>query len=95
VKGDDIMANSTMVNFRMDSDVKASLEKTCKNMGLTLSSAFNMFATKVIQEQRIPFEITADPFYSKENMETLKRRIDDINNGVNVHEHELIEVEDE
>jgi DNA-damage-inducible protein J len=95
VKGADIMANSTMVNFRMDSDVKASLEKTCKNMGLTLSSAFNMFATKVIQEQRIPFEITADPFYSKENMETLKRRIDDINNGVNVHEHELIEVEDE
>jgi DNA-damage-inducible protein J len=54
-----------------------------------------MFATKVIQEQRIPFEITADPFYSKENMETLKRRIDDINNGVNVHEHELIEVLDE
>jgi DNA-damage-inducible protein J len=95
VKGVDVMANSTMVNFRMDSDVKASLEKTCKNMGLTLSSAFNMFATKVIQEQRIPFEITADPFYSKENMETLKRRIDDINNGVNVHEHELIEVEDE
>jgi DNA-damage-inducible protein J len=79
----------------MDSDVKASLEKTCKNMGLTLSSAFNMFATKVIQEQRIPFEITADPFYSEENMRTLKRRIDDINNGVNVHEHELIEVEDE
>jgi DNA-damage-inducible protein J len=95
MKGADIMANSTMVNFRMDSDVKANLERTCKNMGLTLSSAFNMFATKVIQEQRIPFEITADPFYSKENMETLKRRIDDINNGVNVHEHELIEVEDE
>jgi DNA-damage-inducible protein J len=89
------MANSTMVNFRMDSDVKASMERTCKNMGLTLSSAFNMFATKVIQEQRIPFEITADPFYSEENMRTLKRRIDDINNGVNVHEHELIEVEDE
>jgi DNA-damage-inducible protein J len=89
------MANSTMVNFRMDSDVKANLEITCKKMGLTLSSAFNMFAAKVIQEQRIPFEITADPFYSKENMETLKRRIDDINNGLNVHEHELIEVEDE
>jgi DNA-damage-inducible protein J len=94
VKGVGIMANSTMVNFRMDSDVKASLEKTCKNMGLTLSSAFNMFATKVIQEQRIPFEITADPFYSKENMDELERRVRDAKEGKNMHEHELIEVDE-
>jgi DNA-damage-inducible protein J len=88
------MANSTMVNFRMDSDLKASMEKTCKSMGITLSSAFNMFAVKLTQEQRIPFDVVAEPFYSKENMETLKRRIDDIDNGVNVHEHELIEVDE-
>jgi DNA-damage-inducible protein J len=88
------MANSTMVNFRMDSDLKAKMEKTCKDMGLTLSSAFTMFATKVIQEQRIPFEITADPFYSKQNMETLERRIADAKVGRNMHEHELIEVDD-
>jgi DNA-damage-inducible protein J len=88
------MANSTMVNFRMDSDLKTKMEKTCKDMGLTLSSAFTMFATKVIQEQRIPFEITADPFYSKQNMETLERRIADAKVGRNMHEHELIEVDD-
>jgi DNA-damage-inducible protein J len=95
VKGVDIMANqTTMVNFRMDTELKEKMEKTCKDMGLTLTSAFTMFATKVTQEQRIPFEITADPFYSKENMETLKRRIEDANAGRNMHEHELIEVED-
>jgi DNA-damage-inducible protein J len=95
LEGADTMANSTMVNFRMDSDLKARMEKTCKDMGLTLSSAFNMFAVKLTQEQRIPFEVVADPFYSKENMDVLERRIADIKAGRNMHEHELIEVEDE
>jgi DNA-damage-inducible protein J len=89
------MADTTMVNFRMDSELKAKMEKTCKDMGLTLSSAFNMFAAKVTQEQRIPFEVTADSFYSKQNMETLERRVKDAKEGKNMHEHELIEVEDE
>jgi DNA-damage-inducible protein J len=94
VKGADNMADTTMVNFRMDSELKARMEKTCKDMGLTLTSAFTMFATKVIQEQRIPFEITADPFYSKENMDELERRVRDAKEGKNMHEHELIEVDE-
>ena len=50
-----------MVNFRMDEDLKKDMEQTCKKMGLTLTSAFTLFATKVTQEQRIPFDIVADP----------------------------------
>ena len=52
-----------MVNFRMDENLKERMEKTCKDMGLTVTAAYTMFATKVTREQRIPFEITADPFY--------------------------------
>ena len=63
-----------MVNFRMDADLKKSMEDTCKRMGLSLSSAFVMFATKVTNEQRIPFEITAaDPFYNKEKLDRLSK----------------------
>jgi len=43
------------------------MEKTCKNIGLTMTAAFTMFATKVTQKQRIqriPFDIVADPFYA-------------------------------
>ncbi len=54
----------TMVNFRMDADLKKDMENTCKDMGLTVSAAFILFAKKVTQERRIPFEIVADPFYS-------------------------------
>ena len=57
-----------MVNFRMDETLKSNMEKTCKKMGLTVTAAYTMFATKVTNEQRIPFEIARDHF----NVETLE-----------------------
>ena len=58
----------TMVNFRMDSELKKSMEKICSDMGMSMTTAFTIFAKKVTKERRIPFEITADPFYSEANM---------------------------
>ena len=82
----------TMVNFHMDSDLKASMEKVCKEMGMSMTTAFTIFATKVSREKRIPFEITADPFYSERNMNYLHSVISDIESGKSVlTEHELIE----
>ena len=83
-----------MVNFRMDEDLKRAMEATCKEMGLTATAAYTLFAKKVTQEQRIPFEIVADPFYSAKNMERLRRAVADIKAKRNMSEHELIEVED-
>ena len=82
-----------MVNFRMDEDLKQNMEETCRKMGLTMTSAFTMFAVKVTQEQRIPFEITADPFYSERNMARLEKAIQDMNAGKGMTEHELIEAD--
>lgn len=50
-----------MVNFRMDEDIKKNMEQACKGMGLSMTAAFTIFATKVGKEKRIPFEITAQP----------------------------------
>lgn len=82
-----------VISFRVDETLKKRMEDTCKNMGLSMSAAFTLFATKVTREQRIPFEITADPFYSDEHMAMLAQRIDDIEHGRNISQHELIEVE--
>lgn len=49
------------VNFRLDEGIKRSMESACKEMGLSMTMAFTMFATKVGNERRIPFEITAGP----------------------------------
>ena len=79
----------TMVNFRMDADLKRDMEDTCKNMGLTVTAAYTLFAKKVTQEKRIPFEIVADPFYSAQNIERLRRAAADMKAGRNISEHEL------
>lgn len=86
----------TMVNFRMDADLKKSMERVCKEMGMSMTTAFTIFATKVSREHRIPFEISADPFYSESNMKYLEGIISDIEAGrAKFVEHELIEVDEE
>ncbi len=62
-------------------------------MGLTMSSAINIFLTKVANERRIPFEVSADPFYSDEHIAMLETCIADIKQRKNVHEHVLVEEE--
>ncbi len=82
----------TMINFRIDKEVKKKMESACKEMGLSLSTAFNIFAVKVGNERRIPFEIIADPFYSEQNLKVLEERIANIESGRSIlKEHDLIE----
>ena len=83
-----------MVNFRMDKDLKKGMEQACKEMGMSMTTAFTIFAIRVSKEKRIPFEVAADPFYSEANMERLRKAISDAKAG-RLTEHELIEVEDE
>jgi DNA-damage-inducible protein J len=83
-----------MINFRMDEDLKKSMEMACSDMGLSMTTAFTIFAKKVSREKRIPFEVSADPFYSESNMKYLGQIISDIDAGrAKLVEHDLIEVD--
>lgn len=88
------MAQAVNVNFKLDADVKKSMEQACADMGLSMSAAFTIFAKKVGRERRIPFEITADPFYSESNLAHLRRGIAALNAGKGIS-HELIEEDSE
>lgn len=82
------------ISLRVDDDVKRNAERTLNDIGLSMSTAINIFLKTVVRENRIPFELSADPFYSKENMEELERRIDGVRTGRStLKEHELHEVE--
>ena len=81
-----------MVNFRMDAALKREMEATCREMGMSLTTAFTIFAKKVTREQRIPFEVSADPFYSESNLRHLRRGVAALNAGEG-QEHELIEAD--
>ena len=61
-----------MVNFRLDDDIKKGMEKTCKELGMSMTTAFTVFATKVSREQRIPFELSVNPLYSDTNLQFLR-----------------------
>ena len=81
-----------MINFRIDEKIKKEMEKICREMGMSMTTAFTIFATKVTKEKRIPFEITVDPFYSESNMKYLEKVIADIESGkAKLIEHDLIE----
>ena len=73
--------SQTLVNIRMDENVKKSMEKLCNELGITLSAAFNIFARKMIRENGIPFEVTADPFYSELNMQALDESVKQLEEG--------------
>lgn len=86
------MAQVVNVNFKLDADVKKRMEEACSDMGLSLSAAFTIFAKKVARERRIPFEVSADPFYSESNIRYLEQKMADYKAGnLQFAEHELIE----
>ena len=88
------MAQAVNVNFRLDEDVKKSMEQTCSELGLSMTAAFTIFAKKVGREKRIPFEVAIDPFYSESNIRYLENIVRDIKEGkAHFAEHELIEAE--
>ncbi|MCD7884520.1 MAG: type II toxin-antitoxin system RelB/DinJ family antitoxin [Lachnospiraceae bacterium] len=89
------MAQTANVNFRLDEDVKKSMEQVCSELGLSMTAAFTIFAKKVGREKRIPFEVSVDPFYSDENMARLRKAISDVESGKStLKEHDLIEEEE-
>lgn len=78
------MANTVLFNFRMDAQVKAEMEKVCSDLGMNMSTAFNIYAKKIAREHRIPFELTTDPFYSESNMAVLRESIRQLERGETV-----------
>lgn len=86
------MAQTVNVNFKLDADVKKSMEQVCSELGLSMSAAFTIFAKKVGREKRIPFEVAVDPFYSESNIRYLEKKVADYKAGkLEFVEHELIE----
>lgn len=81
------MSQSVNVNFRMDSNLKQQMEAICEELGMSLTTAFTIFAKKVCREKKIPFEVSVDPFYSQENMDRLRRTIAQMEStGGTIHE---------
>ena len=75
-----IMAQ-VLVNIRMDENLKKSMERTCQSLNMNMTTAFTIFAKKMSREQRIPFEVSIDPFYSDGNMSAIDEAVKQIERG--------------
>lgn len=69
----------TNVNIRMDENLKKQFDYLCNELGLNMTTAFNIFAKAMVRQQKIPFEVSLDI----PNSETLSA-IDDVNHGRNL-----------
>ena len=88
-------AQSTLT-ARIDSNDKARFDAFCSNVGMSSSTAINMYVKAVLRENRIPFEIAqpTDPFFSESNMAYVKKSAKELREGKG-EAHELIEADDE
>ena len=62
------MAQKTF-SIRMDEELKETFDKTCKELGMNMSTAITIFAKTVVRERRIPFEIGSGPAINKDHTE--------------------------
>jgi len=77
------MAETTNLNIRIDKELKEQAEVFFGELGLNMSSAFNIFVRQSLRQGKIPFELSvvADPFYSSVNMAVLRRSVQEAHEG--------------
>ena len=80
------------VNIRMDEDLKKQFDAFCSDIGMSMTTAFCVFAKTAVRERKIPFAISLenDPFYSPTNLARLKKSIAQMEaTGGTIHEVDL------
>ena len=65
------------ISLRIDENLKKQFDLLCDKLGLSMSTAINIFVKTIVREQRIPFEISLNT----PNKE-LQKAIEDVENGV-------------
>ena len=69
------------VQVRVDQELVEKAKLVTKNMGFDVSTAIRMFLSQLVNENRLPFTPSCDPFYSEKNIAALKNSIEQIKKG--------------
>lgn len=52
------MAETTNLSIRMDKELKEQAEQLFSELGMNMTTAFNIFVRQAVRQRRIPFEIS-------------------------------------
>ncbi|NTV89297.1 MAG: type II toxin-antitoxin system RelB/DinJ family antitoxin [Clostridiales bacterium] len=55
-----MVANTTNISIRMDVELKKQSEKLFSELGMNMTTAFNIFLRQAVRQQRIPFDIALE-----------------------------------
>lgn len=77
------------VSFRIDSQLKKSADELFAELGLSMTTAFNIFLRQSVREGKIPFEISLN----RPNLETIQamKEAEEIAKNPNVKRFHSIE----
>ena len=67
------------ISIRVDDEVKQNAEQVCEEIGMSISTAINIYLKRLGREGRIPFEVKAD----RPNKETIEA-MEDVLQGRNL-----------
>lgn len=68
------MENTTNISIRMDTKLKKEADALFAELGMNLTTAFNIFVRQSLREGGIPFAITTEtgkPVHNQPNRETI------------------------
>ena len=76
------MAQAT-ITARVDANDKTLFDAFCSDVGMSASTAINMFVKAVLRDRRLPFDVvqSQDPFYCEENQRFLQKSLQQIKEG--------------
>lgn len=60
---------------------KKEMEAVCKELGMSMTTAFTIFAKKMGRERRIPFDVSIEPFFSENNLAHIRRSAKALDEG--------------
>ena len=66
------------INIKTNSELKKQAESLFADLGMNMTTAFNIFMHQAVRENRIPFEISRDPH-------SLEKAISDTRTRTNLH----------
>lgn len=82
----------TMMNIRIDENDKKEFGKLCDYLGLSMTTAINMFIKQSNRKQKLSLDLNADPFYTTSNINYLENKLNEYKTGkLKIEEHSLIE----
>lgn len=71
----------TTIQARVDDKLKLQSEYVLRSMGLSMTSAINLFLQQVVTQRKIPFEIVAPQTLNPDTLQAMQDTID----GKNLH----------